>query len=235
MVIVIIAAILFSVAILVLRYQVEGETNLPFDISSIKIISSTDAVNNEDTENQWNLTISQNNDVYIEILKNGNYGKTEIIDNIILDNFSIDKKTETGTQLLYKPSSDKTVIFKNSDENKVEDITFLGDLESNLKELKISNQGGMLAFRITNENVSTYISNEETEVNYSNLLKNTGVNLEDLQSSVTFDLTINLTSGKSYKANIALDIPVDDVVEQGTTSQEITDTSNIIFKRIENN
>ena len=69
MIIVIIVAILFSVGILVLRYQVEGETNMPFKVSKITLISATDATNNNDESNRWNLNVIQNNDIYIYIYK----------------------------------------------------------------------------------------------------------------------------------------------------------------------
>ena len=40
MIILIIAIIIFTVGIIVLRYNVEGETNMPFELSKIAIISS---------------------------------------------------------------------------------------------------------------------------------------------------------------------------------------------------
>lgn len=235
MIIVIIVAILFAVGILVLRYQVEGETNLPFELSKIAIVSSVDATSNEDVTNRWNLNINQNNDIYLYIEKNNNYGKTEIIDNITLDNFVINKTTEIGEAHLYKPSNSNKVIFENTQENLVDTITYTGDLESNVKELKISNQGGLVTLRCANDNVATYVSNELEQIDYSKLLKTTNTDPENLKANISFDLSIKLTSGKLYKANVKLDLPVGDVVEEGTSSQEITDLSNVIFKRIENN
>ena len=51
MIIVVITAIFFGVGILFLRYQVEGETNLPFQISKISIISSVDGKDENDHGN----------------------------------------------------------------------------------------------------------------------------------------------------------------------------------------
>ena len=65
MIIVIITAVLFAVGIIILRYQVEGETNLPFEISKISIISAVDGKDNKDEANKWNINVNQNNDVYI--------------------------------------------------------------------------------------------------------------------------------------------------------------------------
>ena len=68
MIIVIITAVLFAVGIIILRYQVEGETNLPFEISKISIISAVDGKDNKDEANKWNINVNQNNDVYIYIV-----------------------------------------------------------------------------------------------------------------------------------------------------------------------
>ena len=51
---------------------------------------------------------------------------------------------------------------------------------------------------------------------------------------MNFDVTIDIESGKQYKANITLDLPVGNVIEEGTTSTEITDLKDIVFKRSKN-
>lgn len=235
MVIVIIIAILFVVGILVLRYQVEGETNLPFNLSKITIISSIDATNNEDTTNRWNLNVSQNNDIYLYIEKNDDYGTTEIIKDIVINNFVINTSSEKGERNIYKPSQEGTTMFINSEENVAQEITYTGDMDSNIKELKIANQGGLVVLRLANDNIATYISNEGDQIDYSQLLKITDTSLDDLKATVSFDLTMNLESGRAYKASITLDVPVDNVIEEGTSSIEETDLEDIVFKRIENN
>lgn len=235
MVIVIIVAILFAVGVIILRYQVEGETNLPFQMTDIKIISSVDATDNEDATNRWNLTVHQNNDIYITIAKNEDYNKTEVIQDVVLNNFTVTKENELGTTQIYIPATEENIMFKNAEENATQEVIYTGDLETNIKDLKISNQGGMIAFRYANNDVSTYISNEGEEIDYSTLLKATNISEEDLKATLQFDLTINLTSGKSYKTNITLEMPIEGVVEAGTTSRELTDLSSFVFKRIENN
>ena len=80
--IVIIFIILFVVGMLLLRYQVEGESNMPFRISKISIIESVEGIENKDAKEKWNFNVNENNDIYIYIEKNADYGKTEIIDKI---------------------------------------------------------------------------------------------------------------------------------------------------------
>ena len=75
MIIGIIFAILCVTGILVLRYQVEGETNMPFKITKISIVESVEGIENQGTLEKWNLNVNQNNDIYIYIEKNSSYGK----------------------------------------------------------------------------------------------------------------------------------------------------------------
>ena len=59
------------IALLILKYNVEGEDNLPFELSKIMVISTAEGndIEGEQTENKWNLKLSQNNDIYLEISK----------------------------------------------------------------------------------------------------------------------------------------------------------------------
>ena len=106
-------------------------------------------------------------------------------------------------------------------------------MESDIKNLKISNQGGLIVFRYANDKISEYISNDD-EINHSELLKKSNITEEDLKAKITFDLTIKIETGKEYKANISLDMPIQGVIEKGTVSNEITDLTDIVFKRTKN-
>ena len=115
----------------------------------------------------------------------------------------------------------------------VETIEYVGAMESNIKQQKISNQGGIVAFRCSNNNLANYTSNDE-EINHYELLKKAGITKEDLKMKITFDLHIKLEEGKEYQSSIYLDFPVEDVIEKGTTSIEITNLKDFIFKRVNN-
>lgn len=88
----VIVLILIIVVSIIIKYYVEGETNMPFNISKIMIISSAVGEQKEKTNFKWDLDITQNNDVYIDIIKSKNYKSSEIIDKIIIDNFQIDEQ-----------------------------------------------------------------------------------------------------------------------------------------------
>lgn len=226
-------AILFVVGIVTLKYNVEGEGNLPFHVSKISIISNVEGVDVEDNTNKWNLQVNQNNDIYLYIKKNNDYKDTEIIESVKLDNFNIEQNSKIGEIKLLKPDSNiESVIFKNTAENEVDEIEYIGSMDSSIKELKISNQGGLVIFRYAINNIGNYISNDDEEINHSELLKKLSINNDDLKFKVGFDIYITLNSGKIYKSNIDLELPVNDVVNQGTQSTEYTDLEKIVFKRI---
>lgn len=233
MIMVIIVVILFIVGMLVLRYSVEGETNMPFELSKIAIISSQEGIDNGKTDTRWSYDVHQANDIYLYIDKNENYDKTEIIKSINIENFNIEANNKENIKI-YKPDTqEEKVIFKYKDEDIVQNIEYLGDVESDLKNLKVSNQGGIIAFRCSNNNVVEYKSNDE-EIKHEELLKKSNVTNESLQMKLSFDLIIKLESGKEYQAKIEVELPTRNVVEEGTTSSEITDLEDIVFKRIHN-
>ena len=233
MIIVIIFIILFVTGILILKYNVEGETNMPFRLTKISIISSSEGIDKETTETKWAFDVYQGNDIYLYIDKNKEYSKTEAIKSVNIENIKIETKNNEKINI-YKPDNqEEKAIFKNKQENKVNSIEYLGDIESDLNNLKISNQGGLIAFRCSIDNIAEYKSNDE-QINHFELLKNAGIKNEDLQMKIYFDLIIKLEGGKEYKATINLDLPIDDVVGKGTTSTEITDSNNFIFKRVKN-
>ena len=154
MVIVIIAVILFAVGIIALRYAVEGETNMPFELSKITVISSSEGKDKVVEASKWDFDINQNNDIYLYIEKNDNSNKQEIIKEIEINNINVEKNTEKGEIKIYKPTTaEEATIFSNKEENEIQSIIYTGDLQSDLKQQKVSNQGGIIAFRYGLNNV----------------------------------------------------------------------------------
>lgn len=233
MIIFILAAILFVVGILVLRYNVEGETNMPFELSKISVISSSGGDSLDATDTRWKYNLYQSNDIYLYINKNSSYSDTETISSILINNINVEGENSDKIKI-YKPDSQtENQMFNNQETNMVEQIEYMGALENNLKNLEISNQGGLIVFRCSYDNITEYSSNDE-QIEQQQLLSKAGITNEQLKAKLTFDFVIKTEKGKEYSTNISLDIPIDDVVGQGTTSQEITDMSSFIFKRIKN-
>ena len=228
----IIVAIGFTAVMLILRYDEKGEENMPFDISKISVISSISGQDVEDDDNLWNKSVGQNNDIYIYIEKNDNYKKTETIEKIVLNNFRISEKPQKGELTIYKPSNTEKELFENIEENKSEEIIFTGEQLTKIKELKISNQGGIIAFRLANQNIGNYVSNDN-EIDYKDLLKKINVKEEEIKTNISFDVNIFLAEGKHFKATIDIDLPAEGIIESGKSSVEFMG-KDFIFKRIEN-
>ena len=132
-------SILFIAMMWLLTYHEEGETNIPFKISKIVVVSSTDGVQINNSQTQWEIDVNQNNDIYIYIDKNKNYGKTELIENVKIGNFNIAKQNEKGQIKIYKTTIEESKMFSNTQEFEIEELKYEGDLESNIKQTKILN------------------------------------------------------------------------------------------------
>lgn len=234
-IIVIIVAIIFTALMFALKYNESGEINMPFKVSKIGIISTVDAQDVDNNKKKWSLEVNQDNDIYIYIEKNEEYEKTETIKNVTINNINITKAPTKGNITIYKPSSESTVsMFKNMKDNEATQIDFKGEKKTDIKNLQISNQGGIVAFRCANNNLGIYTSDYGKEVNYDSLLQKLKINNEELKSSIEFDITIELNSNKSFNATFSVDFPADNIVEKGKTEFEITDLDDIVFKRNEN-
>ena len=135
---VVIVLIIAVVALLILKYDVEGEKNMPFKLSSIIVASTAEGIQNENDEYKWDAEIYQNNDIYINIEKNKNYKETEIIKSITIDNIQINKEPQVGKMFLYRAKAEENNLFSNNDEFLINDrVDYIGDTNSDLKALAL--------------------------------------------------------------------------------------------------
>ena len=232
---IIIIAIIFTAVMLILNYDEKGETNMPFKVSKISIVSTVNGQDVENSEAKWDINVIQNNDVYIYIEKNDEYKKQETIKSVMLENITIAEKPEIGEIKIYKPISNDTVLFENKDENVVNELEYKGTKSTDAKKLQISNQGGVLIFRCANNNIGTYTSNDDAEINYNNLISKLNISENSLISKIKFNITITLNSGKVFRADdVEIQVPNDGIANNGTVGHEYTNLQSIVFKRIEN-
>ena len=227
--------VIIAVIMIVIQYQVEGEKNMPYQLSKITIISTAEGEQN--TENveetaKWNLTVNQNNDVYFFIDKKTSKDD-EFIEAVAIENINIIKKPVKGIVKTYMPSSVEGRTFLYDDSYRVEEkLEYKGGKTSNPKTLEIGSQGGSVVLRFSNTKIGNFISNEDIEVKHDGtLITKVGTNEEEIKFQVNFDFIIQI-NGIKYKANISLNFPCNNLCEVGTTTKEITDMSNIVFKRI---
>ena len=180
----------------------------------------------------WNIDISQVNDVYMYIDKTQETEET--IKEIKLENFVVNKTPEKGNIKLLRPTGELSNLYTYSEQDYLNsDITYQGGVIDDMKSLEIANNGGILGFRFLINDLGKYISNENEEIIYDgNLLKNLGINLEQIQFSVSFDIIITTSDDIGYKGTVNIDMPIDSIIEEGSSHKEITDFSNVVFKRI---
>jgi len=228
----IIVLILIIAGIIMLRYQVEGETNLPFELSKMIVVSTAESNEIEAVaDTKWNFSVNQYNDIYLEIQKNDEYTKNTNIKNITFENFVIEKNSGAENIKLYRANSEGKVV---EDEAHLvgSSLTYKGEKETNLDELKISNQGSIILLRSVNQNVCEVRSNDEEIIHDGTLLAKGNANSEDLNYKLSFDVVIETSRDIKYKGTISIELPIGDVQTQGKTQLEKTDFSDVIFKRM---
>lgn len=232
-VITIIIVFIIIILSLILKYNVEGETNLPFNLTKMSVISTATAEHNEDAENRWNLNLIQKNDFYFYIEKNPDYKKDISISSVTFDNFQITKQPKLGKINIYRPS-ETSILYHYTDEYLVnESLKYNAALSTNIAALEINNQGGLIGFSIALSDIGTYISNEDTEIVHDGtLLNKNNISIEDIEFEISFDLVIETSNDNKFKSTITLDLPTGNITEKGTSSIEKKGIEDIIFKRI---
>lgn len=228
----IIIILIMIVISIIVKYEVEGEKELPYSISKILLVSTVDGKKAEDAENIWNINVSQINDLYIYI--DNPTGAQETIKQITVENFTINKSPVKGDLKIYRPTGELSNLYTYSEQDYLNDkIVYTGGTLDDLKTLEIANTGGVMGFRIALENLGTYISNSETEIIYDGrLLSNLGVTIEEVESDISFDIIIETSDNIKFKGTVDLNTPIDTIIEQGSSNMEITNFESVIFKRI---
>ena len=234
--ILILLVIIGIVISIVIKYQVDGETNMPFELSKITIISTAEGEqNSENPDNaKWNLKINQNNDIYFHITKNESIKKMSVINSITIENINVINKPIKGKVNVYMPNSGEGRRFLCEDSFIVEDsLTYTGSKETDEKTLTIGNQGGTIPIRISNCNIGEYVSNEDAEIIHNGtLLNRIDTTNEDVKFSISFDLIITVNNIK-YKTNILLHLPYENIIESGITKIDLdNNNSDWVFKRV---
>lgn len=218
-----------------LKYQEEGEKNMPFYLSEMSVISTAEGVEQEAQEGEdwWsNLAIHQSNDIYLKIARNEEYSKGQTIQKVAIENLHVTKAPQKGTVQAYMPNSTEGRSFVYDEQYRFRDtLTFQASAKTEQKNLEIGNQGGVLTFRISNLNIGTYQTKEDGDVTHNGtILKKIDTKTEEVQFDIFFNLAIYMKN-KVYRTNLALSLPTGDVAEKGITHIERTDFSDLVYKR----
>jgi hypothetical protein len=232
------AAIAIVVALVIftmVKYGEEGEKEMPFYISKILLISTVDGEKVDDDKNIWNINVTQVNDAYIYIEESEkNVGSKVTIQSVSLENFVINEAPSRGNIKILRPTGDMPTLYKNSSDNYLDSsILYMGDRVDDMKAGDIGNKGGTIGFRCAVADLGNFISNDTEEVIYDGrLLNNLGVTESEVKTNISFDIVIETSQHVKFKGTLSLEMPVEGVLENGSSNVEITDFSDVVFKRI---
>lgn len=231
-VIFIVVMLILTAALFMFKYHVEGEKNVPFNIRKINIISTAESSLNQDENGIWHAGILQKNDISFVIEKNSKYKKEEAIKKISFDNFQIIKENENMLVNIYRPTTSVNT-YNYIDEYKIQNsLEYCGSQATNTEELQINNQGGLIGFSITSDNLGEYIFTENEKVpSDGKLLAKVGIKPEDMNFKILFDLIIETETGHKFKSNMVLDLPTGNILQDGVGTLEDTELNDVIFKR----
>lgn len=233
-----IAAFIIAIALVIfdmVRYSEEGEKELPFYINKILLISTVDGEQVDDPDNIWNINVTQVNDAYIYIEENEKNANSKVtIESVSLENFTINQAPQKGNVKILRPTGDMPTLYANSSENYLESsILYMGDRVDDMKAGDIGNKGGTIGFRCAIADLGNFISDSEEVVFYDGrLLENLGIKEEEIKTKLSFDIVIETSEHVKFKGTINIEMPIEGVLENGSSNIEITDFSDVIFKRI---
>lgn len=224
--------VILIASILMFRYHVEGETNLPFQLKKINVISTAESSNiTKHKEDSWHADILQKNDIFIAIEKNSGYKKEELIKKVSFENFQVTKTNDNMVIEIYRPTISANT-YNYSEEYKVEKLEYIGGQTTNPEVLQIKNQGGIIGFSIISRNIGEYVYPEnEEQPSDGKLLEKAGIKGEEVNFKITFDLIIETESEHKFKSNITLDLPTGNILQDGIGTLEDTQLENVVFKR----
>lgn len=232
-VIFIVVMLILIATLFMFKYHVEGEKNLPFNVKKINVISTAESSLSQDENGVWHAGILQKNDISFVIEKNSKYKKEEAIKKVSFDNFKIIKQNENMLVNIYRPTSSVNT-YNYKDEYKIQNsLEYFGAQATNTEEFQINNQGGLIGFSVTSDNLGEYIFTENEKVpSDGKLLAKAGIKSEDMNFKLSFDLIIETETGHKFKSNMVLDLPTGNILEDGVGTLEDTELENVIFKRI---
>ena len=229
----VLSLILLIIAIMMIKYEVEGETSMPFKLSKIIIVGTVEGVEKAESDLKWDFSIFQNNDIHFYIDENAENSQNLLIKSVKIDNIKVTNQPQKGNIVSYMPNSEAGRLFSYDEQFLVnEKLEYKGASQSSSTNLQIGSKGGTVLMRISNSNIDEYSSDKDKQiVHNASLLEKIETTTEQIKFGVSFDFTIETTKAK-YKANIELELPTSEFGETGNCYQEITDMSNIIFKRV---
>ena len=216
-----------------------------FSIDKIVLYSSANATSNETTRNLWNINVYQFTDIAIYLNNNSSssLSSKNTIKELYIDNIEYSPSPEKGTPELYYKAIDNFGIPSLKDENLVQDklnfkiINSKDTLDTNTASFYETCQTP-ITLQFVNKDIkaNAIIPNSgETLVFDGSLLSKTNIALNNIKTSISFNINLTNNLDEKYVYNIKFDIPLEDnehSIYEGNIKKEITEFSNNKFLKL---
>ena len=193
-------------------------SNTVFSIDNIYMYSSADADNNAEDRAIWNLNVHQYTDIaiYINNRSEGELDYENSIKEMYIDNIKF-SNLKTGTPSLAFKDIQNFGKFSDVEENVINDkleykILNDGDIDYSKPQM-YADCSNPIILQYANKNIkeNEIISDIDTDLIFNGeLLRRTGVFLDDIKCTVSFNINIINNYDKKFIANVYLNIPLED-------------------------
>lgn len=187
-----------------------------FRINDLVVTSTVDAEDKTTDLNNWELNLSQKNNISILVDNEG----SNKISNMSIDNIKIEKPSKHG-KIIASPKDEKQV-FDILDS--VEDRFYLYMKEKDgayIAEIDIDNKDFLTGYKVPSD---------VKEIRYDGtLLQRVSIKPEELKFKISFNLNIIDIQGKISTAKIELEMPNANIINDGKVVEKI-DPKKFAFK-----
>ena len=193
-------------------------SNTIFSIDNIYMYSSADAESNTEDRAIWNLNVHQYTDIaiYINNRSDEEFNYENSIKEMYIDNVKF-SNVKYGKPSLAFEEIKNFGKFSNIEENIITDkieykILNDGDIDYSKPQM-YADCSNPIVLEYANKNIkeNEIISDIDTDLIFNGeLLRRTGVFLDDIKCTVSFNITIINNYDKKFIANVYLDIPLED-------------------------
>lgn len=223
----------------VLEIASENE-NAVFGIQRITVYSSANAFNEEDNRSLQNMSISQFSDIAIYLdnsLTSSDMSAENTINELYIDNINVTTNSEMGTKILNYKNPLNTGEYQNIDATDRIDFKIVKTNEENEntnydEPTFYTDCSNPISLGFLNKNILTdySISDEANSVSFNGkVLQEAGLNIDDINYSLTFTIHIVNNAGQKFAYNMRLDVNLggeDGGIYKGYTNNTYTTSGN---------
>lgn len=227
-VIIITAIILILIAVIMISICIysqlqKGKESTVFGIKELIVYNNATVINNSSSQSLENLSICQYSDISVYInnnSENSGLANENTIKSMYIDNISVTSNSDVGTKILnYKNPLDfgKYLSLSNADNNKI-DFNIINTNEQNnytdyTSPTFYTDCSNPISLGYLNNNIiqNYSVSNSSNTISYNaKVLKEAGINLEDINNTLNFTIHITDNLNHKYYCNMSINLNLDE-------------------------